>query len=184
MQTKLSWRTNIFQSGTILDGTVEDFVTSRWKLDKTCYKTRLIQARLDHFMIRRQGAHSLNQKLLLWNWAVLIIYHVQCQELKKQQKLKTAVFFCFKYSKWINKSWKAYIVATILQTSWKFWMTWKSKHYIIMKTNWTDKGELIRLWWCRYRLWHQENLPRWPINLTLSQNWPNSTIKAINSHIL
>lgn len=31
--------TNIFQSGTILDGTVEDFVTSRWKLDKTCYKT-------------------------------------------------------------------------------------------------------------------------------------------------
>lgn len=186
MQTKLSWRTNIFQSGTILDGTVEDFVTSRWKLDKTCYKTRLIQARLDHFMIRRQGAHSLNQNLLLWNWAVLIIYdnHVQYQELKKQQKLKTAVFFCFKYSKWINKSWKAYIVATILQTSWKFWMTWKSKHYIIMKTNWTDKGELIRLWWCRYRLWHQENLPRWPINLTLSQNWPNSTIKAINSHIL
>lgn len=28
-------------------------------------KQRLIQARLDHFMIRRQGAHSLNQKLLL-----------------------------------------------------------------------------------------------------------------------
>lgn len=184
MQTKLSWRTNIFQSGTILDGTVEDFVTSRWKLDKTCYKTETNSGEIRSF--HDQETRGTQPKSETSAVKLSCPHHLSCtlSRTKKKQKLKTAFFFGFKYSKWINKSWKAYIVATILQTSWKFWMTWKSKHYIIMKTNWTDKGELIRLWWCRYRLWHQENLPRWPINLTLSQNWPNSTIKAINSHIL
>lgn len=59
---KLSFHDEPIQSVTILDRTVEDFVTSRWKLDKTCYKMETNSGEIRSLHDQKTRGHKTQHK--------------------------------------------------------------------------------------------------------------------------